>query len=50
MRDSQIVIVPNNEGRMCDAVVRAPEKWTRETRSDVRHPDKEGTFLPSTSA
>ena len=46
MRDLQIVIVPNNEGRVCDAVVRALEKWTRETRSDVRHPDKEGGSPP----
>ncbi len=35
------MIVPNNEGRVCDAVVRILEKWTRETRSDVRHPGKE---------
>ena len=44
--DSQIVIVPNNEGRVCDAVVRALEKWTREARVDVRHPDKEGGGPP----
>ena len=46
MKDSQIVIVPNNEGRVCDAVVRALEKWTRETRMDLRHPDKEGGGPP----
>ena len=46
MKDSQIVIVPNNEGRVCDAVVRALEKWTRETRTDLRHPDKEGGSPP----
>ena len=40
------MIVPNNEGRVCDAVVRTLEKWTRETRSDVRHPDKEGGTPP----
>ena len=40
------MIVPNNEGRVCDAVVRTLEKWTRETRSDVRHPDKEGDTPP----
>ena len=46
MKDSQIVTVPNNEGRVCDAVVRALEKWTRKTRTDVRHPDKEGDGPP----
>ena len=46
MKDSQIVIVPNNEGRVCDAVIRALEKWTRKTRTDVRHPDKEGCGPP----
>ena len=46
MKVSQIVIVPNNEGRVCDAVVRALEKWTRETRTDLRHPDKEGGGSP----
>ena len=40
------MFVPNNEGRVCDAVVRTLEKWTRETRSDVRHPDKEGGTPP----
>lgn len=40
------MIVPNNEGRVCDAVVRALEKWTRETRADLRHPDKEGGDPP----
>ena len=46
MKDSPIVTVPNNEGRVCDAVVRALEKRTREIRSDVRHPDKEGAGPP----
>lgn len=40
------MIVPNNEGRVCDAVVRTLEKSTRETRTDVRHPDKEGAQPP----
>ena len=40
------MIVPNNEGRVCDAVVRTLEKWTRETRSDVSRPDKEGGTPP----
>ena len=40
------MILPNNESRVCDAVVRTLEKWTRETRSLIRHPDKEGTNPP----
>ena len=40
------MVVPNNEGRACDAVVRALEKWTCETRAHVRHPDKEGAIPP----
>ena len=40
------MVVPNNEGRVCDAVVRPLDKWTHETRSDVRHPDKEGANPP----
>ena len=40
------MVVPNNEGRVCDAVVRTLEKWTHEMRSDVRHPDKEGGTPP----
>ena len=40
------MILPNNESRVCDAVVRTLEKWTREARSDIRHPDKEGTNPP----
>ena len=40
------MVVPNNEGRVCDAVVRSLDKWTHETRSDVRHPDKGGANLP----
>ena len=40
------MIVPDNESRVCDAVVRTLEKWTCETRSDIRHPDKEGSNPP----
>ena len=40
------MIVPDNESRVCDAVVRTLEKWTRKTRSDIRHPDKEGSYPP----
>lgn len=40
------MIVPDNESRVCDAVVRTLEKWTCEKRSDIRHPDKEGSNPP----
>ena len=40
------MVVPNNEGKVCDAVVRVLEKWTGETRADVRHPDKDGIDPP----
>ena len=40
------MIVPNNGGKVCDAVVRALEKWTGETRADIRHPDKNGSGPP----
>ena len=40
------MVVPNNEGKVCDAVVRTLEKWTGETRADVRHPDKDGMVPP----
>ncbi len=40
------MVVPNNEGMICDAVVRVLEKWTGETRADVRHPDKEENHPP----
>ena len=35
------MLIPNNEGKACDAVVRLLEKWTDETRSDVRHPERD---------
>ena len=34
--------VRNNEGKVCDAVVRAVEKWTDVARTDVRHPEEDG--------
>ncbi len=40
------MIVPKNEGKVCDAVVRTLEKRTRETRADVQSPDKEGAKPP----
>ncbi len=40
------MVVPDNESEVCDAVVRTLEKWTRETRSDIRHPDKDGIKPP----
>ena len=40
------MVVPNNEGKVCDAVVRTLEKWMCETRADIRYPDKEGANPP----
>lgn len=40
------MILPDNEGRACDAVVRILEKLTRNTRADIRCPDKEGEKPP----
>ena len=40
------MVVPNNEGKVCDAVVRALEKTSRETRADVRYPEKDGVGPP----
>lgn len=34
---------PNNEGKACDAVVRFLERFTSETRRDIRHPEKDNT-------
>ena len=36
------MVVPNNEGKACDAVVRLLEKRTGETRTDIRHPEWDG--------
>ena len=38
--------IPDNEGRACDAVVRFLEKRTGETRTDLRHPEKDGIGPP----
>ena len=38
--------VPKNEGKACDAVVRLLEKRTGETRTDIRHPDRDGVGPP----
>ena len=35
------MLIPNNEGKACDAVVRLLEKWTGETRSDIRYPERD---------
>ena len=40
------MVVPNNEGMVCDAVVSALEKWTRKTRADVRLPEMDGIGPP----
>ena len=38
--------IPNNEGRACDAVIRHLEKWTGETRAEIRHPESDGVGPP----
>ena len=40
------MVVPNNEGKVCDAVVRVLEKWTNERHADIRHPDMDGGGPP----
>lgn len=40
------VIVPKNEGKSCDAVVKTMERRTREVRSDIRHPEKDRVGPP----
>ena len=35
------VNIPNNEGKVCDAVIRNIEKLTGEARTHIRCPDKE---------
>ncbi len=38
--------IPDNEGKACDAVVRLLEMRTGETRTDIRHPEKDGVGPP----
>lgn len=45
-RNSSAKVVPDNEGRVCDAVVRTLEKWKRVMRSNIRHPEKDGVGPP----
>ena len=40
------MIVPNNEGKVCDAVLRLLEKWMAETRMDLRRPEADGNGPP----
>ena len=40
------MVVPNNESKVCEAVVRTLEKRTRATRTDVRHPERDGVGPP----
>ena len=40
------MIVPKNESKACDAVVRNLEKWTGKRRADVRYPEKDGNGPP----
>ncbi len=40
------VIVPNNEGKACDAVVNTMERRTRKVRYDIRHPERDRVGPP----
>ena len=40
------LFTPNNEGKVCDAVVRFLEMRTGETRTDIRHPENDGVGPP----
>ena len=40
------MLIPNNEGKACDAVVRHIEICTGETRSGIRHPERDGDGPP----
>ena len=41
-----MMLIPNNEGKACDAVVWALERSTGQTRADVRVPDRDGIGPP----
>ena len=38
--------IPNNEGIACDAVIQHHEKWTDETRAEIRHSESDGVGPP----
>ena len=40
------MLIPNNEGKVCDAVVRLLEAHMREKRADLRHPEVDGVDPP----
>lgn len=40
------VIVPKNEGKTCDAVVKTLERRTRKVRSDIRYPERDRVGPP----
>ena len=40
------VIVPKNEGKACDAVVKTLERRTRKVRSEIRHPERDRVGPP----
>ena len=37
---------PDNEGKVCDAVVRFIEKRTGAIRTQIRHPERDGVGAP----
>ena len=40
------MLIPDNEGKACDAVVKSLEKWTGATRASIRHPERDGEGPP----
>ena len=40
------LIVPKNEGKACDAVIKTMERRTREKRSDIRFPERDRVGVP----
>ena len=45
-KEVRFVNIPNNEGMACDAVIQHLEKWTGESRAEIRHPETEGVDPP----
>ena len=40
------MLIPDNEGKACDAVVKSLEKWTSATRASIRYPERDGEGPP----
>ncbi len=46
MVDNEVVAIQDNEGKVCDAVVKLLEKRTGKVRADISHPEKNGIGPP----